>query len=56
MLGNEYRMSFHRCLFAVIFRKIGGNSRIHKLKCMRFDGFETFGGNVIAILLCQSEF
>ena len=43
MLGNEHRMSAHRCLFAVIFRKIGRNPGADKLKRMVFDGVETFG-------------
>lgn len=56
MLGDEHRMPFHRCLFAVIFWKIRRHPGIYKLKCMVFDGFETFGCYVIAIFLGQPEF
>jgi hypothetical protein len=49
MLGNEYRMPSHRCLLAIISGKIRGNPGIYKLKCVLFDGFETFGGYVISV-------
>jgi len=39
----------HGCLFAVILGKIRGNSGIHKVKRVVFDGFEAFGGSVITI-------
>lgn len=51
VLGDEDRMPPHGCLFAVILGKIGGNPGIHKIKCVVFDGFEAFGGSVIAIFL-----
>jgi hypothetical protein len=51
MLGNEYRMPPPRCLFAIIPGKIRRNSGIYKLKRVLSDGFKTFGGNVISILL-----
>jgi proteasome lid subunit RPN8/RPN11 len=47
MLSDEDRMSSHRCLFAIILWKSRCDSGIYKLKCVFFDGFETFGGNVI---------
>ena len=56
MLGNEDGMTSHRCLFAVIFWKLRRDSRIHKLKSMRFDGFNTFGGDVIAVFWGQLKF
>ena len=52
MLSNENRMPSHRCLFAVILGKIRRNPGIYKLKCVVFDGFETFGGYVISVFLC----
>ena len=51
MLCYEDRMVFHRCLFAVIFRKSGRDSGNYKLKGMFLDSFETFGGDVISIFL-----
>jgi hypothetical protein len=51
MLGNEYRMPSHRRLFAIIFWKIRCNPGVYKLKCVLFDGFVAFGGNVISIFL-----
>jgi len=50
MLCDENRMTSHRRLFTVILGKIGNNPGIYKLKCVLFDGFETFGGNVLSIL------
>ena len=49
VLGNENRMTYHWRLFAVVFRKIGSNPGIYKLICVIFDGFETFGGNVVSV-------
>jgi hypothetical protein len=49
MLGDEKRMPSHRGLFSVILGKIKGNPGIYKLKCVLFDGFETFGGNLIPV-------
>jgi hypothetical protein len=51
MLSDEYRMPPHRRLFAVIFWKIRRNSGIYKLMCVIFDGFKTFGGDVISVFL-----
>jgi hypothetical protein len=51
VLGDENRMPSHRGLFAVILGKIRGNPGIYKLKCVLFDGFETFCGYVISIFL-----
>ncbi len=56
MLGNKYRMPSHRCLFTIIFWKIRRNPGIYKFKCVLFDSFKTFGGNVISVFLCQLEF
>ena len=55
-LDDENRMPSHRGLFSVILGKIKGNSGIYKLKCVLFDGFETFGGNLIPVFLKQFEF
>jgi len=52
MLSNENRMTPHRCLSTIIFWKIRCNSRVYKLECMVFDGFDTFGDNVISVFLC----
>jgi hypothetical protein len=49
MLGNKNWMPSHRCLFAIIHREIRCNPGIYKLKRMLFDGWKTFGGNVITI-------
>jgi proteasome lid subunit RPN8/RPN11 len=49
ILSDEDRMSSHRCLFAIILWKIRRNPGIYKFKCVFFDGFETFGGNVISV-------
>jgi len=56
MLGNKYWMPSHRRLLAIILRKVGRNPGIYKLKCMLFDGFETFCGYVFTIFLKQFEF
>jgi hypothetical protein len=56
MLSNEYWMIFHRRLLAIIFRKSGGNPGVYKLVCVVFDGFETFGCNVISVFLRKFEF
>jgi hypothetical protein len=47
MLGDEYWMHPHWCLFAIILGKIRCNPGIYKVKCVVFDGFEFFGGNVM---------
>ena len=51
MLGNEYRMPSHPCLFAVILGKIRRNSGIYELICVLYDGFKTFGGYLIPVFL-----
>jgi hypothetical protein len=51
MMGDEDPMPSHWCLFAVIFRKIGRNPGIYKLKFMLFDGFKTFSGYLISVFL-----
>jgi hypothetical protein len=51
MLRNEHWMPSHRCLFPIILWKFRGNPGIYKLEGVLFDGFETFGGNVISIFL-----
>lgn len=55
MLCYKDRMIFHRCLFAVIFRKSGRNPGIYKLKGMFLNSFEPFGGDVISVFLGQME-
>ena len=47
----EYRMPSHRCFITIILGKIRGNPGIYKLEYMLFDGFETFGDDVISIFL-----
>jgi len=51
MLSDEYRMPSHRGLFAIILRKVGRNPGIYKLKRVFFDGFKTFGGNIVSVFL-----
>ena len=50
MLGDEDRVPPHGGLFAVIFRKIGRNSGIYKVKCVVSDGFEASGSGAVSIL------
>ena len=47
MLGDKCRITSHWCLFAVILRILSSDPGIYELKCVLFDGFETFGSNVI---------
>ena len=56
MLSDEDRVPSHRCLFTIILWEIKGKPGIYKLKCMLFDGFETFCGYVFTIFLKQFEF
>jgi len=56
VLSDENRMSSHQRSLAIVFRKCGRNPGIYKLICVIFDGFETFGGNVISVFLCKFEF
>jgi hypothetical protein len=51
VLSDEYWMSFHRRLLAIVFRKCRSNPGVYKLICVVSDGFETFGGNVISVFL-----
>jgi hypothetical protein len=51
MLNDENRMTSHRCLFAVISWISRRNPGFYELICVIFDGFETFGGDVITVFL-----
>jgi hypothetical protein len=51
VLSDEYWMPFHRCLLAIIFRKSWRNPGVYESIGVVFDGFETFGGDVISVFL-----
>ena len=51
VLSDEYWMPFHWRLLAIIFRKCGSNPGVYELISVVFDCFETFGGNVISVIL-----
>ncbi len=55
MLSDEDRMPSHRCLFAIIFWKRGRYPGIYKLIGVLFDGFKTFGGDVIPVFSGELE-
>jgi hypothetical protein len=55
MLRDKYRMPPHWRLFTIILRILSSDPGIYKLICVFFDGFETFGGDIVSIFLRQFE-
>ena len=55
MLGNEYRVSSHRRLFAVVFRMLGSDSLFHKLNSVLPDGIDPFIPDILPVLFGQLE-
>lgn len=56
MLGNKYRMPFHRGLSAIIFWKLRSHSRGYEIKGVASDGLDSLVFDIQAVLIVDSEF
>ncbi len=55
MLCDEHRMSFHRCLFSIIFRESRRQPGCDEIEGMGSDCVDAFILDVLAVLIRQFE-
>ncbi|MCJ7538675.1 MAG: hypothetical protein MUO88_03320, partial [Desulfobacterales bacterium] len=56
MLSNENRMTFHRCLFTIVFRVLWSNSCFNKINSVLPDCIDTFILDILPVFIGKTEF
>jgi len=56
MLSNENRVTFHRCLFPIVFRILKRNSGFNEIDSVLPDRLYTFILDILSVLVGKFEF